>query len=211
MVKINIDLDMRRRERHFNTNPDNQRRNATRIHEMMKMVNNYFNCFGLRMKEVQLINMEGDENPELKLSFQNNPRLDHQDIRKDCQILRERLNLTEIDYKTFQGFFYYFLFVYFLQKLIYIEINLNYKKGMLSVHLNGIPKLCASNQAKKRMNQIFPIASNDLGWFVSDPIRKIKMAAIEFLSENSEFSERTFSIKISGKYLKIFFFLFKNS
>jgi hypothetical protein len=172
MVKLNLELDMRKRERHFGTSTENQRKNMNRIQGLFKMFNRYFNCYGLRISETQLINSEANNNNHaVNISIQENPP-DLHNIRYTCQFLREKLNMSEDDYKLFHC--------------------------MLSAHLVAVPTLNASNEIKKQMNELFPISSNGMGWYLTDPIRKIRFALINFLAANNQFAERKFAIKIAG-------------
>lgn len=134
MVKLNLELDFSSRQRHFDTTESNQRRNKIMFREILQRVHNFFTTFGLNI-ESKIVEFNG-EIPQLEFGvFQND--LSVPSVQFDCQLLREKLNMSENDYKIFEK--------------------------IMSAHLRGIPKLHNSNDIKFQMNEIFPILSNELG------------------------------------------------
>jgi hypothetical protein len=175
MVKTHLELDHRRRQQHFNTSKENQRLNQRKIREILTPIHAFiFDGWGLDMRcNLFAIGMQiGGQVPKFELKvFKNEPITPS--VQYDCQFLREKLNMSEEDYKVFER--------------------------VLSGHIIGIPKLHTSNDIKHQMNGIFPLLTNELGVFLQNPIEKVDLMVTRYVRKNQDsLIDDTLELKISG-------------
>ena len=171
MVKVNLELDCRTRQRHFATTSENRRLNTSRFKQILHQLNLFFGSFGLGMRKIELTeNLPNERQPEFELQINSN-QASNRSLEFDCQFLREMINMSEKDYKLFER--------------------------VLSVHLKGIPKLYTSNAIKFRMNDLFRLASNSRAIYLENPIDKIKFMLNKFV-QKYHFIDKYFHIKFSG-------------
>jgi hypothetical protein len=171
MVKVNLKLNNRLRQSHFATSIDNQKLNKNRLKRLFHQLNEHLLSYGLSFKKIQLVETAQDERrPEFELEISEN-QTHHRSLEFDCQFLREMMNMSKKNYQLFER--------------------------ILSNHLNGIPKLGASDSAKFQINDLFSLESNQLGVYIQDPVTKIRFMLANFLKNNQD-TEKRIKIKFSG-------------
>jgi len=102
MVKVNLELNNRLRQRHFATSIDNQKLNKNRLKRLFHQLNEHLLSYGLSFKKIQLVETAQDERrPEFELEISEN-QTHHRSLEFDCQFLREMMNMSKKNYQLFE-------------------------------------------------------------------------------------------------------------
>ena len=183
---IEIDLNLRKRERYFDLELSSKRRITDKLGNMFSSINTYLNTFGLEFNKIELKELDNDtpdanivNNLKSKLIVNKQFEFNHATAAAITQKVKDLILMSEKHYKVFR-------------------FHMN---QLTNVELPSLYQICLQQE---KINTKFTLHQNSLEFYV-EHIEKINFVLFQLLKENTQIasSNNSFSLHLNGDGMRI--------